>query len=210
MSTRPRVGALEERRLDSVDVEDLRKSAKKAKDQLQHEKIDLVRTVARRRELMAEDALSTWVAEAEQALQGKVRDASQRGYDCTLVLQVVGCSYDLRQAILDDLRQIMSDPANDRYPALRALGPLNFGQVHDILAELGVTDIAPRPALKWVRTVREQLAQRSGLSRWLNRGLKLPGEMNHFLEVCNKAGLKTRLLTFEDLGEIGLAVEASW
>jgi hypothetical protein len=34
--------------------------------------------------------------------------------------------------------------------------------------------------------------------------------MNHFLGVCSKAGLKTRLLTFEDLGEIGLAVEASW
>lgn len=193
-----------------MDVDELRQNAKKAKDQLLHEKIALVRKVATGRENIALDGLHAWIETAIAELPGKVKKASQSGYESCLVLQVVGCTYDLRQAILDELRRVMTEPDNDTYPAIRKLGPVNFGNVQDWLAELGVTDVARRPALKWVRTVREQLDQRSGLSRWLTRGLKLPEPMNRFLDVCKKQGLETRLLTFDDVGEIGLAVEARW
>lgn len=193
-----------------MDVDELRQSAKKAKDQLLHEKIALVRKVAQGREKLAEDALHTWVQVGIEELPEKVRQAAERGHDNALVFQVVGCTYDLRQAILDEVRRIMTEPDNESYPNIRKLGPVNFGNIQDWLAELGVTDVTSRPALKWVRTVREQLGQRSGLSRWLTRGLKLPEPMNRFLDVCKKQGLETRLLTFDDVGEIGLAVEARW
>lgn len=193
-----------------MDVDALKATTRKAKDQLLHEKIALVRKVAQSRESIASDALHTWVQMALEELPEKVRTAAGRGHDNAIVLQVVGCTYDLRQAILDEVRRVMSDPSNDLYPNIRKLGPVNYGNVQDWLAELGVTDVASRPALKWVRTVREQLAQRSGLSRWLTRGLKLPEPMVRFLDACKRQNLETRLLTFDDVGEIGLAVEARW
>lgn len=193
-----------------MDVDELQTSTKKARDQLLHEKIALVRKVAQSREKMAMDGLHAWIETAISELPEKVRTAADRGYDNAIVLEIIGCTYDLRQAILDEVRRVMTEPDNESYPNIRKLGPVNYGNVQDWLAELGVTDFASRPALKWVRTVREQLGQRSGLSRWLTRGLKLPEPMTRFLDVCKKQNLETRLLTFDDVGEIGLAVEARW
>jgi hypothetical protein len=193
--------------------EDLRKRAKRARDLLTREKLELFEAVLTTYRGAAEDKISQRITIAHEELEKRALRAADQGRDAAVLLRLSSQLYDLRQAALEEFSQSAAR-SPDPYPQLRKVGPYTFRDFDKWLrVDQGWAECDKTSPLPWLDDLARWLLKRdkSGkLGRLLQGGPPMPKHLSALFEECKKRGLKPEFEFYHQLDDRGIALRVSW
>lgn len=196
-----------------MDVQELKRRAERARDELGREKARLLARAWDWQTGEAMDKLSARIASASEGLTRQVAAAADRGGRQLVALRISLNSYDLRHVVQDELNR-SRDHRPDPYPRLRALGPPSFREIEKWLStELGVQGGQQQCPLPWGIQLRDWVRRRGrapGWRRWLLRRPPLPERLQALYDLCSAAKLHPVFVEYEQFEDQGVALQVSW